>query len=222
MTALDHAATGTTRQVWKAAWHHAAFRFQFLLTVPLLVGALLAFSRFLEWVEVRPGLVLADPVVAAILPRDFTWPIFLCIYLGLVYGLVSLSSAPYRLVIALQTYFFMVIVRFAAMSVLPLEPPAGIIPLADPFVQMFGSGFVLTKDLFFSGHTATLVLLALAVPHRRRKFLFAVLAILVAVMIVWQHVHYTVDVLMAPFVAYACYRVASGIHGITIQKGGVV
>src|SRR5512147_3137198 len=116
MTRSDNAATGTTHEIWKAAWQHAAFRFQFLLTIPLLVGTLLAFSRFLEWVELRPGIVLADPVVAALPPHDCTLPIFLCIYVGLVYGIVSLSTAPYRLVIALQTYLFMVLVRFAAMG----------------------------------------------------------------------------------------------------------
>jgi hypothetical protein len=220
MTGLNNAGTGTTSDIWKAAWQHAAFRFQLLVTVPILVGLLLAFSRFLDWVELRPGIFISDPIVAAIPPHDFTWPIFLCIYSGLIYGLVLLSRAPFRLLAALQAYVFVVVTRILAMYSLPLEPPAGLIPLADPFVQAFGSGFVPTKDLFFSGHTATLVLLALSVPQRSRRMLFALLATLVALMILWQHVHYTVDVLMAPFVVFACHRSASAFHNRTLVSGG--
>jgi hypothetical protein len=207
-------------RVWKAAWTSAAFRIHVLITGLLLVVVLSLFSRFLEWVEVRPGVILQDPILAAVAPLDFTWPIFLLIYAGIVFGIVTLSEHPPQLIMAMQSYTLMVCCRFAVMYVVPLDPPAGSIPLADPFVQAFGSGRVLTRDLFFSGHTSTLLLLSFTAMDRRLKAFFALCAIVVGVLIVWQHVHYTVDVLVAPFVAYASYRIVKLFHGRIIQSGG--
>ncbi|MEK9136072.1 MAG: phosphatase PAP2-related protein [Bacteroidota bacterium] len=193
-------------QVWKAAWTHAAFRVQVLVTIPALLVVLTLFSHFLEWVEVRSGVVLSDPIVVMVDAHDFTWSIFIFIYAGVVIGLVTLSAHPVQLIVTVQSYIVMVSIRVVAMYVTPLDPPTGIIPLADPFVQFFGTGAVPTKDLFFSGHTATLFLLSLTANGRWLKALFAFCAVAVAILIVWQHVHYVVDVLVAPFVAYTSYR----------------
>jgi membrane-anchored protein YejM (alkaline phosphatase superfamily) len=113
------------------------------------------------------------------------------------------------LLLALQGYLVMVVIRTAAMYLLPLDPPPLLIPLKDPFVQYFGSGEVPTKDLFFSGHTATLFLLFLTVHGRYVKSLFLLSTIGVAVCVVLQHVHYTIDVFSAPFFSYAAYRIVA-------------
>jgi len=94
------------------------------------------------------------------------------------------------------------------MSVTPLEAPPGMIPLDDPLVRLLGPGKLLTKDLFFSGHTATLFLLGCAVPGRRSRILFFVCTAIVGISVLWQHVHYTIDVLAAPLFAYASFRTA--------------
>lgn len=205
---------------WKEAWRNASFRYHLLATVPSLVLVLFLFSRFLGWVETRTGVILADPIVAALPVVDFTWPIFIIIYAGLIYGLVTLGSHPVRLVLAIQSYLLLVCIRFVAMFLTPLDPPEGIIPLADPFVQFFGSGQVPTKDLFFSGHTSTLLLLALASPGRLPKTILVLCGVTVGVLIVWQHVHYAIDVLVAPLVAYASYRAAHLFHHRFFLAGG--
>jgi membrane-associated phospholipid phosphatase len=91
--------------------------------------------------------------------------------------------------------------------------------LNDPFVQFFGSGDVLTKDLFFSGHTATLFLLFLISEKKYLKIIFLLCTILVGIAVLLQHVHYTIDVLAAPFFAYASYKLAAVINEkIKIKK----
>ena len=89
----------------------------------------------------------------------------------------------------------------------PLEPPINMISLQDPVVQFFG-GMTSTpnKDLLFSGHTATMFLLYLNVSGRlmRRVLLGGTFAVAAGLLV--QHVHYTVDVLVAFFIAYAAYR----------------
>jgi membrane-associated phospholipid phosphatase len=100
----------------------------------------------------------------------------------------------------------MVVIRMVAMGVTPLDPPATMIPLIDPTVTYFGTGMTPTRDLFFSGHTATMLLLALTVPSAPWRTVFGVATAAVALSVLAQHAHYTVDVLAAPFFAYGAYR----------------
>jgi len=123
----------------------------------------------------------------------------------LIIAIVSLINYPDRLLFALQLYSLMAIVRIIAMFLLPLNPPEQMIILKDPFVEFFGSGNTLTKDLFFSGHTATLFILYLVSENKIIKIIFLISTILVAVFVLLQHVHYTIDVFAAIFFTYACY-----------------
>ena len=195
-------------RAWREAWSNPGFRLRLALTLPALVGVLALLTRFLEVVEARPGVTLPDPVLAVLTPRDLTWLTFGLIYAGLVIGVARLSTQPRGLVLALQAYAVMVLLRIAAMYVTPLDPPPGMIPLNDPLVRLFGPGKLLTKDLFFSGHTSTLFLLGLAVSGWRSRAFFLSSAAAVAACVLWQHVHYTIDVLAAPFFAYASWQVA--------------
>jgi hypothetical protein len=202
------------RQAWAEAWRDPRFRLRLVLTVPALVAVLALLARFLTFVEARPGAVLPDPVLALLGPRDLTWLTFSLIYLGIAFGIARLARDPRALVLALQAYVVMVLFRIAAKWVTPLEAPPGMMPLHDPLVRLFGPGKLLTKDLFFSGHTSTLFLLFLAVPGGRSKALFLFCTIAVGFSVLAQHVHYTVDVLAAPFFAYASVRLARRSAGL--------
>lgn len=114
--------------------------------------------------------------------------------------------------IALQTYGLMVLFRGIAMYLTPFAAPENILLLNDPFVQFFGEGDILTKDLFFSGHTGTLFLLVLLIDNKTLKAVFLIATFLVASAVLLQHVHYSVDVLAAPFFAYAAYRIIKKMH----------
>ena len=105
----------------------------------------------------------------------------------------------------------MVFFRLIVMYLLPLEPPTTLLPLNDPFVQLLGTGEILTKDLFFSGHTATLFLLFLIIEQRVFKIILLTSTIIVGITVLLQHVHYTVDVAVAPFVAYTSFKIIDGL-----------
>lgn len=79
-------------------------------------------------------------------------------------------------------------------------------------LQLFGKGEILTKDLFFSGHTGTLFLLFLLVENKYLKTIFLAATILVGSAVLLQHVHYSVDVFVAPFVAYGSFRIIKVLH----------
>lgn len=203
----------TIRATWQSAWQDSATRRGLLITLPLLVVTLSMLARFLEGVERRPGVVVSDPVLALFAPHDVTWLTFLLIYAGLFGAIAILMHDPRRLLLAIHTYMIMVVFRVCAMSLLPLDPPQTMIPLTDPFVEYFGTGIPLSKDLFFSGHTSTLFLLGLTMQARRWRTVFFFCTAAVACCVLIQHIHYAVDVFVAPFFAYTSYRMALSIHG---------
>jgi len=191
---------------WKEFLNNKKNRNEFFISLFLLAIALTALTNFVNFTETRTGVVLQDPLLNLYNPIDLTWLIFGLIYISLIVAIVSLLKNPKQLLFAMQLYALMVVVRISAMYLLPLEPPAKIIILNDPFVEFFGSGKSLTKDLFFSGHTATLFILFLAAEKKTIKIVFLISTIVVAVSVLLQHVHYTIDVFAAIFFTYACYK----------------
>jgi hypothetical protein len=184
------------------------FRVRLLVILPALAVTLTALAAFVKRVELRPGVVLPDPVLAMLTPRDATWLIFGFIYVGILLAIALLARRPVRLLVGVEAYVVMALLRMAVMWVTPLDPPPGMILLEDPLVQgLGGASSALTRDLFFSGHTSTMFLLFLAVPGRARAFYLAATACVAALVLV-QHVHYTVDVLVAPAFAFAAWSIA--------------
>jgi hypothetical protein len=211
----------TALERWRDAWRARGFRLSLVGTL-LGVGVTLAgFTMFLGYVEQRSGVVLMDPVLAAFHPVDVTWWVFAVLYLSLGTGIATLLRTPRELVIGVQTYLLMVAVRTVMMFVTPLDPPPTMIPLLDPVVawlrELLGHRSAATstptRDLFFSGHTATMCVLGFtAQATGLRRFFFACAGIM-ATLVTVQHVHYTVDVLVAPFVAFAAHRCVLAWHG---------
>jgi hypothetical protein len=184
------------------------------VTLVVLGGIMLTFSRFVRWVEHRPGVVLPDPLLCLLAPRQLTWVIFALVYGGLLTGCSALLRRPQRLLLGLQSYGVMVLLRMLALWLAPLEPPLGMLPLEDPFVRVFGPNELLTKDLFFSGHTASLLVVYWAIPRGRTRSILLLSAAGVACCVLVQHVHYGIDVLAAPVFALAAVRAAGLVRGL--------
>lgn len=192
---------------WKIFISQKKRRIELIVTVVLLTVVLISLTNFLNYVEIREGVVLNDPVLNLFEPVDVTWISFVLIYSSLITAVIYLINKPERLLFAVQLYIVLVIIRMASMFLVPFEPPADMIPLKDPFVEFFGTGKMLTKDLFFSGHTATLFMLFLVIDNKKLKYIFLAFTILVAFCVLLQHVHYALDVFAAPFFTYAAYRI---------------
>ncbi len=203
---------------WKSFLKNKKNLAEFIITMIILTVVLISFSQFLHFIEQREGVVLSDPVLRAFNPIYLTWLTFALIYLSLIIFVVTSFNKPDKLLIAFQAYGLMVIFRSIAMYLTPFEAPESILLLNDPFIQLFGKGEILTKDLFFSGHTGTLFLLFLLAENKTLKSIFLISTIMVGTAVLLQHVHYSIDVFVAPFVAYGAYRIIKNLH-IKIFKG---
>ena len=192
---------------WRQLFKEPKFKTEFIFTILILAIFLFSYTHFLDYVQSRNGVVLPDPILKMFTPINLTWVIFTLIYASIVTAVISFIKKPKVLMTALQAYALMIFFRIIVMYAMPLNPPEQMLRLDDPFVQFFGSGKILTKDLFFSGHTATLFLLFLISDSKILRRIFLTFTIMVAVSLLLQHVHYSVDVFSAPFFAYASYRI---------------
>lgn len=180
---------------------------EFIITLFTLAVILFFLTKFLVYVETREGISFNDPILNLFEPIDLTWLTFTLIYGSLIAAIIYLITKPEKLLFAIQLYTLMVILRITAMWLLPLNPPDKMIMLVDPFVEFFGTGKTLTKDLFFSGHTATLFILFLTTNDKALKKVFLLSTVGVAICVLLQHVHYSIDVFAALFFTYASYGI---------------
>lgn len=203
---------------WKEFISSKQKRFELISTLILLSVVLFSLTRFLIFIESRNGFSFEDPLLKLFEPIDLTWLTFTLIYGSIITAVFYLISKPEKLLFTIQLYTLMVVVRIIAMWLLPLNPPEKMITLVDPFVEFFGTGKTLTKDLFFSGHTATLFILFLTTDSKYLKLFFLICTIGVAISVMLQHVHYSIDVFAAVIITYACYSILK-LKTIKISNG---
>jgi hypothetical protein len=183
----------------------------------LIVWALTA-PVFFRYIQQRDGFAIEDPILQIISPRDVSLTVFILLYGLIISAVIHLFRRPYAFVMALQGYAILTFLRLLTILMVPLEDPMGIIPLSDPFVDRFFYQEVITRDLFFSGHTSIVFLLAFCTPESRHRLFLISGGVVVAVLLLVQHVHYFIDVAAAPPVAYLAYRASKKIMESTLEK----
>ena len=198
--------------VWEQAWRRRWFRVEAIGT-PLLVVLAGALSGVVAiYVEARKGVPLPDPVLIRFGPWDLTYVIFGTLWVCFCLAVFYLAREPWRLLMVFQAGAIVVILRCITLMLVPLDPLPTIIPLTDPFVMHFVTRKMITRDLFFSGHVSVVFMLFLSARKRWLRMLLLLGSIIVGAGTVFQHVHYTIDVLVAPFMTYACWRMVYVFH----------
>ena len=170
-----------------------------------MLAVVFTLPSFFNYIQKRHGVFLNDWFLALIPPHNVSIAIFSIIW-GM--GLLIIYRAVHNPQIYINycwTLILVCIVRIITISLIPLDPPAGLITLTDPLTGVFYGESLITKDPFFSGHTATLTLIFLCLEKRSDKYLGLLAIIIVAVLLLVQHIHYTMDIIAAPFFVYACF-----------------
>ncbi len=187
--------------------------FNKLLITGLILVALLfaAFPVFFQHIQKREGFLLNDVVLNAVAPLNVSAPLFIIIWgLGIFMGLRALQQ-PRLLLLFIWAFIFLSLFRVTCIWLVNLAPPQGLIPLADPISNSFYGKNFITKDLFFSGHTSTIFLVYLCLQKKADKIAALLGTIVVAILVLVQHIHYTVDVLAAPLFAGLSYYIGAKI-----------
>lgn len=207
------------KSAWIVAFKDIAFRKEFFITVLCLYGLMIFSQLFFFRMEQRAGTVWNDVFLNLLPPCNVSWIIFSTIYLSTLVVLGYLFFFPIRMVVAIQAYIFLTAMRLAFIYILPLNPPAGMLLLADPLLDYFVyDDNVITKDLFFSGHTSSVFLFFLLVRGRMLNYIMLAATGLVAFLILLQHAHYTADVVAAPFFSWFALSVVKYVRRLRTRS----
>ncbi|MEZ0541060.1 phosphatase PAP2-related protein [Fibrella arboris] len=193
---------------WQEAWKIPRFR-RMAIGGLLLVCALLAmWPSYLAMIEARKGVVLHDVVLNSLPRHDVSLPVFLSLWGAALLLIYRVQKSPALYLHFIWAYAFLFIARIISIGLTPLDPPPGLIELRDPLSNYFYGAKFITKDLFFSGHTASICLMAFCLIRPLDRWLVFIGTAIVGIGVLIQRVHYTADVVAAPVFTYAVYWLA--------------
>ncbi len=206
----------TMKNRWRIAWSQRAFRNKTLFAFLCNIVVLAFYPPFFQHIERRNGIELNDILLEHVHAVNISIPLFIIIWSMSLLTTVRGLQQPEICITFLFSYLIMNILRIITISLVPLNAPPGLIPLIDPLSNEFYGKSFITKDLFFSGHTATQFVIFLCLLKKGDKILTAITTLTVAILVLLQHVHYTMDVIAALPFAYLSF-----ILGRRIAKKGI-
>lgn len=186
------------------------------------------------WAEARPAPTLPDAVLSQVpyvpwIDRN-NYLLWIAAYVPIALALLAADAE--RFIRYMWTAGGLALIRGLCIVATGLGPVSGVdthagmdgaarwrafLELGTPlgfFAPDGGARVYLTKDLFFSGHTATTLLLLLYVwryPRLRAPMLVAHLLVVASVFL--AHLHYTIDVIGAYAVTLAVFALREGKLG---------
>lgn len=192
---------------WKAALKERAFTLKLLITPGLFFIYSAVTQRLGNYVEMRKGVQLQDNILQWFPSIDFSLPVFLLLYSSLTLILLTHLEKPKIILRVIEMHFAVAVVRQICILLVALDPPAGIIVLRDLFLEntVYPRHSPLTKDLFFSGHVASIWIYFLCAEKKYIKYYLGMATILMSFMILCMRVHYTYDVYGAIFFTSLIY-----------------
>jgi len=198
---------------WRAAFSDYSFTIKLVTTIAIFAIGALQFPTYFYHIQKREGQILNDYILNYLPAHDVSTPIFAIIYGLLIYMLFRILRNPNLFLLFGLTFVIETVFRMTTIYLFPLNHPQNLVILHDTFAELliYGNNEPITKDLFFSGHTATMVMIWLFVEKPLEKFIAAIATFLLASLLLIQHVHYSVDVLGAFFFTYLSYLIAKQI-----------
>lgn len=181
-------------------WREALSEPRFALKLFLAPGVFLLYSALTQnlglYIENRSGIQLADPFLQLIPRFDFSVAIFILLYTALSITILTHLHRPQIILRIIEMHLWVAVVRQICILLIALEPPVGIIVLRDVFLEntVYPRQSPLTKDLFFSGHVASIWLYFLCAENPILKRFLLLATLLMSFMILSMRVHYTYDV----------------------------
>jgi membrane-associated phospholipid phosphatase len=192
---------------WSDAWQLKRFRYKTIIALLLVAIILIMLPPFFAFIEKRDGMVLQDYVLDAIPAMDVSIPTFTIIWSVVLLVFYRIYQNPRLFLLVAYGFILMCVLRMLTISLLPLNPPPGLIVLKDPIANIAygGNGIFITKDLFYSGHTGNMFLFFLCLQHKWDKIIALTASFLVGILVMVQHIHYSIDVIAAFLFTFFIY-----------------
>ena len=192
---------------WSDAWQEPRFRNKTIIALLLVAIILILLPTFFAFIEKREGMVLQDFVLERLPATDVSIPTFIIIWSVVLLVFYRIYQNPIIFLVVAYGFILMCIARVLTISLLPLNPPPGLITLKDPIANIAygGKGIFITKDLFYSGHTGNMFLFFLCLQAKWDKIIALAASFMVGILVLIQHIHYSIDVISAFIFTYFLY-----------------
>jgi membrane-associated phospholipid phosphatase len=170
-------------------------------------------NSFLDYIEQRPGCDLNDAVLQILPSHDLSHIIFFFLYTSSLFMILYCLRQPWLLIRGFHVLIVLQYLRNICLFLSPLNAPVDIHPLQDPFLEAIAyNDQCKLKDLFFSGHTATIFIFALLIWDRPvLRLIFGFITVLMAILLLIQHCHYTIDIIGGVAFAYLSFDLIRGL-----------
>jgi hypothetical protein len=193
---------------WKRFISRKNSLIELVFCIALFVFVTILFKQNLVAYEAIQGIRLDDILLKNFKASDVSVYIFVILYTVVFYNYIFFFAYPRLLICFFIFYSSALLIRFTLLSFIHLEAPEFYQEFSDPILATSTyNGIKITKDLFFSGHMVTIFCCYFAMPNRTIKYLFLACSIVLALLLIIQHVHYTIDLLGAYIAVYILYRV---------------
>ncbi len=177
----------------------------------LVIICAFIFTQFLVWNEEHAnnhGFVFNDPAYFFLPLLDLSTLIFCLTYGAVVlYAIFNYRNRDF-VPLAVMCYSFILLFRIPCMLIVPLKVHPDLIFLQDPFLNDLIYPSKIVNDLFFSGHVA---LASAFIFLSKIKWPFIAIALILAISLCIQRVHYSIDVLASVPFAWLSVRLSQSI-----------
>jgi hypothetical protein len=140
---------------------------------------------------------------------DFTRIIVDGAFFVTILSTILLVLKPKHLLFALKVVSLFIVIRsfFVTLTHLGIYPNQ--IVLGDSPMDRLYTLLNMQDGFFFSGHTGMPFLLALIFWYEKPwRYLFIAVSLVFAAVVLFAHVHYSIDVFAAPFITYGIFKFA--------------
>lgn len=188
--------------LWKNNWQSTDYRRKLISGLIIISLILITLPFFYQAIEQRNGIKFNDYLLQWLPAYDLSLFIFVTIWSMALLTFHRFKQDPQIFLTFLWGFILINLSRFVSIGLVPLNAPDSLVAIHDPISNYFYGPKFITKDLFFSGHTAAMYLMFLCLKKRSDKILTFIATIVIGIAVLIQHVHYTMDVFMAPVITY--------------------
>ncbi|MBN2052309.1 hypothetical protein JW756_02295 [Candidatus Woesearchaeota archaeon] len=193
---------------WKQGWNYefSKRKYALLLSLFLLIFAnIISFyaSKYVDSISsvAAPDLIL-DILPVLNLDLVFVWGFVIVVLTIFAY---TIFFKPKEIRKVIFQFSLLILLRSFFITLTHLKQPVGA-RLISGF-PVFYHFLSFRNDLFFSGHTAVPFLAFLLFRKEKIGVFFLIMSIILAITVLFTHIHYSIDVFAAFFITYGSYKI---------------
>jgi hypothetical protein len=128
---------------------------------------------------------------------------------AIAFSVILVIAKPQYLLFSLKAAAIFIATRAMFIAVTHVGIYPGQVNPDNGFFDQIYTGLGLEAGFFFSGHTGLPFLMALIFWHKKFwRYAYILLSVTFGIATLFAHMHYTIDVLAAPYMAYGIFKMS--------------